>query len=368
VVGREAGPTLVCVGGIHGNEPAGVVGLETVLRAMEADQMPVRGEFLALSGNRTALFERRRFIDRDLNRAWTEDQVRRLEQTGFEPASAEDREQAELLAAINEARARARGPLFVLDLHTTSGAGGVFSTMSDRLPNRAFGRALPLPVVLGLEEQVDGTLMDYLDREGLTAISVECGQHEEDQAADRAEAVVWLALAHAGLIAPDGPRVLASHARLEEEFSAHPRVSEIRYRYPVSEPAEFRMLEGYRNFQPIRSGEVLAHDAGANVRAPMDGRMLMPLYQEQGDDGFFLIREFSAFWLSVSARLRHWRLERFVHWLPGIKRVRARPDVLYVNRTVARWYALELLHLLGYRRVREGGRRLLVIMRGRGPS
>ena len=196
-------------------------------------------------------------------------------------------------------------------------------------------------------------------------MSVECGQHQEAQAVDRAEAIVWLVLAYTGVVPDDLEEVTRARALLVSEFADFPAVSEIRYRHPVEPDSEFRMLEGYRNFQPIRADELLANDVHGEVRAPLGGRILMPLYQEQGDDGFFIIREFSTFWLALSERLRRWRLGRYVHWLPGIAKARARPDVLYVNRRVARWYALEVLHLLGYRRIREGERRLLVIRRGR---
>ncbi len=40
----------------------------------------------------------------------------------------EDHEQIELLTALDEAVASARGPVYVLDIHTTSGGGGAFTT------------------------------------------------------------------------------------------------------------------------------------------------------------------------------------------------------------------------------------------------
>ncbi|MFT6360775.1 MAG: succinylglutamate desuccinylase, partial [Saprospiraceae bacterium] len=37
-------------------------------------------------------------------------------------------------------------------------------------------------------------------------------------------------------------------------------------------------------------GEILATDKNGNVVAKQDSLILMPLYQKQGDDGFFLIK------------------------------------------------------------------------------
>jgi hypothetical protein len=87
----------------------------------------------------------------------------------------------------------------------------------------------------------------------------------------------------------------------------------------------------------------------------------MPLYQAQGEDGFFLIREFHPFWLSLSEALRRLRADRIIHWLPGIRRDPLRAYGLIVDRRWARWFSLEVLHLLGYRKEVEEGDRLIVL-------
>ena len=97
VHGERPGPTLMCVGGLHGNEPAGVLGLRRVLDALGDRVAEMSGDFVALAGNLEALGERRRFVDRDLNRAWTIDRLDAL-LNGGGADSVEDREQRQLLA------------------------------------------------------------------------------------------------------------------------------------------------------------------------------------------------------------------------------------------------------------------------------
>jgi hypothetical protein len=81
----------------------------------------------------------------------------------------------------------------------------------------------------------------------------------------------------------------------------------------------------------------------------------MPRYQALGDDGFFLGREVRPFWLSLSGWLRRARLSWSLRLLPGVRHDRARPGELVVNRSIARWFTFEILHLFGYRwRSREG--------------
>ena len=56
--------------------------------------------------------------------------------------------------------------------------------MSDTLRNRRLARALPVPVILGLEENVDGTLLEYATERGHTVIVVESGRHDDPAAVE----------------------------------------------------------------------------------------------------------------------------------------------------------------------------------------
>jgi succinylglutamate desuccinylase len=55
----------------------------------------------------------------------------------------------------------------------------------------------------------------------------------------------------------------------------------------------FVMEPGFRNLQAVEAGQVLARDRLGEITAVCDARILMPLYQDQGNDGFFLAREVS---------------------------------------------------------------------------
>ncbi len=51
------------------------------------------------------------------------------------------------------------------------------------------------------------------------------------------------------------------------------------------------------------------------------------------------------------------------HWLPGIRRDPERPYAVWVDKRVARWYAVQLFHLLGYRKHEDAGARLVMTRR-----
>lgn len=353
-------PTLVVVSGLHGNEPAGVLASRRVAEVLASGAVQLRGRVVLVAGNLPALRSGVRYVDRDLNRAWTPSQIAALAGAG-EGGSVEDREQRELMEVLDGLIRESGGRVSLLDLHTTSGPGAAFSTVADTLANRALALSLPVPVVLGLEELVEGTLHDYMGRRGVTTVAFECGQHQEAAAVDRGEAAIWLMLHATGVAAArDIPRLGAARRLLEDVRDGLPRAVEMRYRHPIAPGDEFRMRNGFRNFQPIRKGELLARDRDGDVAAPESARILMPLYQEKGSDGFFVVREFRPFWLQVSGVLRRAGADRAVHLLPGIRRHPSQPDTLVVNRRVARWYALQILHLLGFRREVEAGDTLVV--------
>src|SRR5690606_36651941 len=107
---------------------------------------------------------------------------------------AEDREQHELAARVEDAMRRARGDVCLVDLHTTSAAGLPFVLFGDTLRQRRFGFSFPLPVILGLEEQLDGVLSAYFTERGCISIGIEGGQHDDPASIDNLEACLWVAL------------------------------------------------------------------------------------------------------------------------------------------------------------------------------
>ena len=68
-----------------------------------------------------------------------------------------------------------------------------------------------------------------------------------------------------------------------------PKVAELVYTHRIPAGCQFCMLPGYTNFQPVKAGELLAYQDGEAIYCPFDAHILMPLYQPQGEDGFFLV-------------------------------------------------------------------------------
>ncbi len=174
---------------------------------------------------------------------------------------------------------------------------------------------------------------------------------------DHLASIVWLALAYLGLVERS---VDAERRLLERAVKDAPRILEVTYRHEVATSDGFLVLPGFSSFQLIDEGQVIAEDVRGDVAVPKGGHLLMPLYQKQGDDGFFVVQKVWVFWLWLSALLRYARAGRIAHWLPGIDRVDGEEHRVLVYRRVARWYSLEFLHLLGFRRREESDGVLLM--------
>ncbi len=308
VQGRLDGPLLLCIGGLHGNEPAGVRALEAIAGKVRERRDVLAGDFVAIVGNIPALAAGRRFMAYDLNRAWTPVHVEALRSRSRTESNDpvvhsiarrrthapvhEDLEVVRVLSLLERVAARRRGPVYVLDLHTTSGNGGTFTSSEDNPRHRRFAMQVPFPLVLGLDEHLEGTLLGYLNTLGYTTMLCECGQHREPRAALRAVAAVWIAIRAAGLLDDeDVPEASRAREMLHNTCAHLPRVLETVYRHPFDERDRYVTRHGFSNFHRVREGDVIGDDRHGVVVAPGSGLLLMPLYQRLGEDGFFIVRE-----------------------------------------------------------------------------
>ncbi len=346
------GPTFLAQGGIHGNEPAGVLALRRVLDELRRRDVPVFGRIVACAGNLSALAEERRFVERDLNRQWLADTVARLRQQDPALDRAEDREQRELLDLYQRCFEARNGPLVFVDLHSSSADGPPFTCTADTLPNRRLADAIPVPMILGLEECIDGAVMEWFNARGQVGLAVEGGRHDAESTVANLESAIWLALVAAGVVPNDRLDVATHRERLVTASRGVPHLVEIRSRRAITPEDRFSMVPGYVSFQPITVNELLAQDRNGPVRATEDGMILLPLYQGQGEDGFFTTRRVPRFWFELSRVLRRLRLGTTLRLLPGVRRAPDDPNTLLANPRVARWLTVQVFHLFGFRRER----------------
>ena len=286
------GPLLFFIGGIHGNEPSGVFALRRVFHKLEEVKPAFYGKIIGLSGNCTALAREQRYIDRDLNRLWSAGEVERILALKAEERNSEEKEMVELLRYMEAAIKSDYEPQIFVDLHTTSGRGGLFSIITDDPQNRRLAEKLYAPIVFNLVDELALTTNKFFENRGLIGMAFESGQHHDPISIDLHEAAIWVLMAECGCVykedIPDY-HIYPERLRLATENMA--RYVRVTYRHDISPEDEFTMNDGYENFQRIQAGEPLGKDRQGVIAAPSEGLVLMPLYQKQGEDGFFVIEE-----------------------------------------------------------------------------
>jgi predicted deacylase len=347
-----SGRTFIAFGALHGNEASGAKALERVAAAIDSQSTPIKGRIYFFRGNIRALQESVRFIDSDLNRHWTpENVIRNLPDTSIPPQLSEDREQAELLELLLPVIRSAKEEIYAIDLHSTSAGGDAFATVGDTLRNRAFAQSLPVTILLGIEEQLEGTLLEYLNNLGIVTFGFEGGQHFADETIDTHEAMIWLAMHSAGVVELAADDV-ENFTNIVKKATGNRRYLEVRYRHQITENDQFVMRPGFNNFDPIRKRDHIADDRNGPVKAKESGLILMPLYQTLGEDGFFIGRDILSFWIWLSGVLRRSGIGNLMHLLPGVRRNEKDEDILEIDTRVARFFPLQIFHLLGFRRLR----------------
>lgn len=298
--GQQKGPLLICFGAMHGNEPAGVKAIEYVMKMLEVEPIKnpsfkYNGRFLGIIGNLKAYNNQQRFLKKDLNRQFIPELVQDLLNSEDHIQEPEEQELIEILDLVKKEIADYKPEkLIVLDLHTTSSFGGVFTICQNNPEVINVAYALHAPIVLGMLEGLKGTTLHYFTKENLgvetLAITFESGQHKEELSVNRAIAGIICLMKEIKSVKEED--VENYHEEIIKKYSEDlPQLTTLVEHFPISENDKFQMLPGFRNFQSVNKNQLLAHCNSVEVKSKEEGLILMPLYQEQGEDGYFIVQK-----------------------------------------------------------------------------
>ena len=257
--GEEKGPLLIVVGGMHGNEPAGMKALERMfdMLKVEPDHNPAfrfKGRMLGLRGNTRAIGKNLRFIDKDFNRIWTKKHVDKIKASAIGQLQNEDLELREMIDLI-EAEIASYQPdkIILLDLHTTTAHGGIFSIPSSEKGSLDVALELHAPVILGLIKGIDGTLLHYFRTENIktktVSVAFESGQHQEGLSVNRAIAAITNCLRTIGCVQAE--HIENKHDELLMTYSKNlPKITELITVHRIKEGDDFKICLLYTSPSP----------------------------------------------------------------------------------------------------------------------
>jgi predicted deacylase len=251
---RGPGPRVLLLGGVHGDEKAGVVALDRLAAEFSSGGLSLaRGQLTIVPrANAEAVARGLHFIDENLNR---------IVRPHDAPASREQGLAAELAALIAAHDA-------VLDLHGAPAPTVPFVFLDDEsVPVRGWAEALGAEfLVLGwpaLYGACDAlTTTGFAQTLGKRAVTVEAGQNDDPAAAEFAFDAARRAIAHFGLIIGTPRR---------------PKPKAVRLTALVRREREGKFERPWSNFDPVKKGQVLARYAdGVELAAPEDSFIVMP--------------------------------------------------------------------------------------------
>lgn len=282
----KKGALLFITAGIHGNEPAGVYALEKVFKILKEQKPEIDGTLIGVSGNRKALQKKVRFIDEDLNRTWTEENIKSKKDD-----SHEKKEMFEIIEELKKYSEQDFSKRYFLDCHTTSSASESYISVQDVNDNLDWAQLFPTYIIRGFSDIVKGCIDHYESRIGLTGFVFEGGQHESEVSKENHEAMIWLAIHHACNLNFSDLSEKPKAVKMLQEKKKNARTFDVKYRHAVNDEDDFKMEPGFVNFQKIKKGELLAKHNGKPIYSKWNAYIFMPLYQKQGNDGFFIITQ-----------------------------------------------------------------------------
>ena len=254
---EREGAHVVVVGGIHGNEPAGIKAMVEFHRALtKGDFVLNSGKVSLLMGNPEAYRENRRYIDKDLNRVFCD----------HDDNTAESRRAEEIRKFLGESK----NICFLLDLHSVS-IGDFKICVYEKDNAQSLDLALSIsniPLHFAYHhEHMPGTLIEAVGQQRICGLIVECGNHLSKPAVKIAFDHICAILAHEKLIDAS----LWPAKKMPETITQYESIK------PIKPGANFRfIIEPLETGTKLKKGQQFAIDDHGIHIAPQDCHIVVP--------------------------------------------------------------------------------------------
>ena len=278
---------IIFIASIHGNETSGSIALKKFFQEVRDSNIKMEGTVIGLIGNMSAAKNNMRYIDCDMNRMWTNNIIN----SKINNHTNEKKELLMLKELIDKIIAlKKKKNITIIDLHNTSSPNGVF-TIVNNLREKNLANSLKIPTINNLFSKVKGSLAAYYSDKGIASIVFEGGAIGDPASINNHEAGIWKILEKRNFITKDLiPKQALRNKKEMRDFSAKiTGFYEVKYIYKIKGKEDFMMNPNMQNFEKLKKGQSIARNQDGPITAPMNGHLLMPLYQKQGEEGFYII-------------------------------------------------------------------------------
>lgn len=265
----NAGPHLLLLGGIHGNEICGQVALKAIVDELDSGELPLKAGKVTLipQCNPWACASNVRYVEANLNRVVTRHEAPQNYEEHIADIICGHIEKCDAMVDIHSAHAGI-GPPFIFNDYPSE-------------ENNKLARILGGTYIIGGWAEMNGddavipTTQDFAHLHGKLNCLIECGEHTDPQAITVADRAARNAMIHLGLI--DGEIVVPE---VEKDVK-------ITGAYVKERKGDF-VHKNFRHMQPIEAGQLLAkYDDGEEVKAPESGFLILPFYEAKPTDEWF---------------------------------------------------------------------------------
>ena len=281
--------TIVFVAGIHGNEKSGIIALKKVFKEIKETSIEINGTVIGLIGNLNALKKNTRYIDNDMNRIWNQKMINmQLPQ--------KNSEHAELLILNGLIEKiillKKKNNISIIDLHNTSSANGVFTIVNNKKEAKLTSH-LKIPIINNLFSKVKGSLARYYNKKNVTSLVFEGGAIGDPASINNHESGIWKILEKKNFIKGNLiPKKVLKNIKTMQNFATNINGNYfVKYIHKIKKLDNFLMNPNMQNFEKIEKNQIIGHDKNGPVQSPANGYLLMPLYQEQGNEGFYIVQK-----------------------------------------------------------------------------
>lgn len=267
---QTAGPHLLLLGAIHGNEIAGNKAIMRLKEALDSKEISLKCGSLTMLPvcNPLAYEQGVRFVEKNLNRI-----IRRFDN----PSCPEEKFAAEVAETILQNE-------YILDIHSTHNAGEppfAFLDYPGKETRRLVAAADVDYVICNWPEiyknaPITDCCTEYFAHiSGKYAITLECGYHYDEAAQEVALRSIYNLLAGLGMI----------ERPFEERNKSYLTLKEV-----VIKKRAGRLQKNYKHLDAVVKGEVIGmYEDGEEVRADYDGFILIPNHDAADETEWFYL-------------------------------------------------------------------------------
>lgn len=225
------GPSLIILGGVHGNEQCGVFAINKLKDKLKI----IQGKVTFVIANNKAVANNTRFIDFDLNRSFDKN---------FDALE---------IRIANKLKPLILDADVLLDIHASTSKSEPFVICEPR--SFDIVKNLPVKKVLtNLDEFHKGSTDEFMNNNGKKGICVECGYLGDDSTNKIAVNSILVFLSFFGMIE-------------ESVFSSNNQVQEIlQVKGLYKNTNKFKLIKLFDDFETISSNTIIGHDGTNEVK------------------------------------------------------------------------------------------------------